>query len=381
MNRNIPALTQALRDIPGALITDPPAEPSWISQAEPSDIVSSHGPVILTAFEDQQTPGDGQSAGTNFPHSLASAVASEAVAALAWYRTFRAQSRPWGIFIRVAGLRYVAHQAFGRLSVSDDIKLHLAYQAIAAHELTHFHIDVGIAQFELLTRMPLWYPRKRSFQIRHEYDKFEETLANASMLRAIRSIKGSLRVIGRTDLLRQWSRLQPAGYSTGYRYEPDARYAAAIDKQGAAYLAPTKLRRPVRNLIRLAPLAEASRVLGTADVPLYLVYESTSYFAGDIGLLPSINIVSETPHFRKRLRKTSHHIQRDYLRFKARLAKFGPEHTGSLPKGMGLERWPNLGKNGFSTRLNGGDRLHLIHLGGVDFEAVDIGDHRSLGHG
>ncbi len=263
---------------------------------------------------------------------------------------------------------------FATTGAAPAVTVSLALQAVHAHELAHFYIDAAVAQFELLSRHALWLPRKLQFVRHGAYDAYEETIANAAMLRAVRELRGTLRILGREKSLRTWTRMQPHGYNTGYRYTALHRFEHALNRHGSSMLFNSSLPAQVRRQIAFAPLVRMPMSAALGPVPLYYVFGSSSMRLGDIGIFPAIRIAHEAPQFQRRLNRLPMQTQRSYSRLKVRLA-----HASPTP-GDRFQRWPPLGHNIWSLRLNKGDRLHLKHIQGVDFEAVDIGTHSDLGH-
>ncbi|NBS59660.1 MAG: hypothetical protein EBS65_22005 [Betaproteobacteria bacterium] len=371
---DIPALRGALVEIPGTLADDPPREPVWISQADPTLIFPARNPTILDSLPDNRPTRVSAAQDVRESERIAADVRSSGIEAIAWYRSFRVRSLPWGIFIRADGLVRSFEQMFDGLAAPRSIKLELALNAVLSHELAHFYVDTAIAQFELLSLRALWLPRKLGFAHAGSYDVYEEVIANASMLRAVRDLHGPLRISGRERLLREWTRRQPSGYSIGYRYTAAHRFDHALNRHGASYLAPRTRSAAARKHILLAPLIRAPMSAAAAVVPLYIVTSSSSSRFGDIGLFPALRIVAETPGFKKQLRKSPEQMQRAYAELRTRLMARSPT------SGDRLKRWPPLGAETWSLRLNRGDRLHVRHLAGMDFEAVAIGSHAELGH-
>lgn len=52
-------------------------------------------------------------------------------------------------------------------------------------------------------------------------------------------------------------------------------------------------------------------------------------------------------------------------------------HSSSLD----FKMWGNPKHKIYSIRVTGGIRLHMKNINGAEFEAIDIGHHKQMGHG
>ena len=372
MGFDVEAVREALGTIRDALDGAPLEEPVWLSQAERDRILLAEDSYVLEG----QSLSDSDRGASLGDAGYTREVAEESgVEAIAWYRSFRDSGKPWGIYLRIDAIAALCDDMFATVAATRAEKCQIAIHALTVHERAHFAIDAAAAQYELLSRCALWYPRKRERAMRDGYDKQEEQIDKAAMLRGVRTMRDALRLNGRDEALRGWTRRQPDGYRTGYRLTPRDRFVRALDKHGAAIAERALPPESWRTLLRFAPLVEDALAEAQTVVPVYYVFSRWSMRAGDIGCFPAVRIVDETAAFLKQLDKQSTETKRAYAKLKARLS------TSSPHNGHRMKRWPKEGKSVWSLRLNGGDRLHLQQLGGVEFAAIDIGSHKATGHG
>ncbi|HKD15950.1 MAG TPA: hypothetical protein VKE71_15555 [Candidatus Angelobacter sp.] len=127
--------------------------------------------------------------------------------ALGQYVSFQAVGAQWGIYIPVTGIAYLIKNALSQLRATPDTKRRLAFHAILNHELFHFATDCAIAQAELIHQEPWYVPAKAAFKRQKpDYCVIEEQLANAYMLKAFRTMKLALRIRGKQDALREFTK-------------------------------------------------------------------------------------------------------------------------------------------------------------------------------
>jgi len=380
MTFNVDTLRLALSEVPGALSQgSPPNEPGWLSNALPDSIWPAAGLTILESGprgvgEDDDNDSDG---GTGAGVALATVqadVAESGVDALAWYRSFRTPDvREWGIFIHLERLATVAPEMFRGARADPGTMGMLAYEAVLTHERTHFGIDAVSAQLEILTRRALWGPHKASHGY---YDQFEEAIANAAMLRGMRTVEPrQIRVIGREASLRNWTHGQPDGYKYGHKYTPEHKFDAALNEQGATILSRAFPVGSVAANVTIAPSVRALIEKGSPLAPVYLVGRGFGARVGDVGFFPCVKIVGQSRRFEKSYERVSQKTQRAYHKLKQRLG------TAPAVPGDDLKRWRPRSPRTWSLRLNSSDRLHLEHKVGVEFVADEIGPHTKMGHG
>lgn len=369
---NAEDMREALGEIRGALGDVDIDEPAWLTQADRDLIVPADDPVVL----EDPTPSLASDQQSRERERYRREAEEEfGVEALAWYRSFRTGSRPWGIFLRVDAIAAVSPVMFAGVVAPTADKVKLALAAILSHERVHHYIDAASAQCELLTGVALWLPHKREQARRFGYDHEEERIANAVMLRSMRNVEPMLRYVGREASLRAWTRTQPDGYCYGRHLTPFHKLQAAMDRHGAEIAKPAVAVAERRRQLRLAPLVLGPMGAQLARVPLYYVFGRRSMRTDDIGLFPSVRIVSESTAFKKQLSKAPANTVKAYTSLKSRLALSAPA-TGAR-----MKPWPKEGKAVWSLRLNSGDRVHLQQLEGVEFEAIGIGSHKVMGHG
>lgn len=189
--------------------TRPPARapvPAWLRR-RPSDsliVGGDHGWRI-----------DGE-VGIPLPNPDLDAVGPDA---LGFYAPFHMYRDEWGIYIRDAGVKYLAPFLKGAsLLPGDEHFLSLAQSAIVRHELWHAATEIACTRAEMLARQPLY----RSYFEHREGALHEEALANAYAFWWTRSVEKAQSA--QVDNLAQWMDRQGPGYRDFQRWVSRDKY-------------------------------------------------------------------------------------------------------------------------------------------------------------
>ena len=303
--------------------------------------------------------------------------------AYGWYVPFHYPGVQWGIYIPVTGIVFLIRDALSKLPSPFKTKRHLAFHAILNHELFHFGTDYAIAQAELLHQEPWYVPAKTAFKKgTPDYCVIEEQLANAYMLKAFRTMKPALKVRGKQEALREFTKKQPEGYRDGHliksSYDWDRCLTALAQEygwhstrgaanpllweSGLGFDWPGQFPRRPRIDWRYCPIYYFNDGARLGIPPDFL-----SFF----GRIPAF---VESERFLKRLRNMPDSIQRAWERTKSRLAV-------AITRGARLEEW-DKGSGVYSVRLNDNYRAHIQRPNvGYTWTALDLGTHKEMGHG
>jgi hypothetical protein len=307
--------------------------------------------------------------------------------ALAWYSSFHNhRDGDWGIYIPLSSLHLFDSLFLSDLALPRRERWRIAWDALLAHEQMHFLVDFGVGWLELLTVAPmrrsLWDRIKEpprlgvSDDTGPDYLPSEEALANGFMLRdAGRSVPVEV-----LDCLKSSVKMQPEGYRDGESAATDEGFALAAAETFRNYLAVTAA---VRGLDPANPGIDYARLLVTTDdmrrkCPVYVLngLACAGLTPDAIRIVHSIPEIDESRRFKKSLAKLSDSLQHAWQTLKENLKERVPDP----PKFEKLRG--NLGGL-FSLRLPGGYRVHLRQpaKGGSAWEAIDVGNHKEMGHG
>jgi hypothetical protein len=301
--------------------------------------------------------------------------------ALGYYVSFHITGVQWGAYVLTSGIAYLIRNAFSSLSAPLTTKAQLAFHAILHHELFHFAVDYAVAQAELTHQDDWWLPAKTAFRRgTPNYCVIEEKLANAYMLKAFRMTKRELRLRGKQEALREFTKQQPTGYKDGWQVRRED-WERELKTLAWAYGEHTKFKEhpalwdhslgydwsaqfPIHPYIdwRYCPihLVDDSHLLG---VP-----------SGWLNILSRLSVIQETEGFRNRLKKMSNVIRKAWDRTKSKLRMH-------ITPNMDFKLWPREGPNIYSVRVNDNIRAHLKRISWEDWEALSIGTHKEMGHG
>ncbi len=311
--------------------------------------------------------------------------ARSGVEALAWYRSFHADQREWGIYIPLSSLSLMDELYLSNLrGIGRDRRLSLAWSALLLHEQMHFAVDYACAWFELMMRAPIRREFTARLNGRHPLKEFapgkayleiEETAANAHMLRHL--VRRESSQVMRT--LEDFVKSQPSGYREGFRATNDKSFAEVTAETLRSYFAIWAIEHhldfgnPKTDWLRLLPLDAES-----AECPVYVIndLDEIGVAADSLRLLHCISEIEENADFKKQLGRQSDKVQSDWSRKKDEIKVGLP----SPPRFEKLKKWK---PSTWSLRLRDGHRVHLQppNSGKTAWRAVAIGKHKEMGHG
>jgi hypothetical protein len=301
--------------------------------------------------------------------------------ALGYYVSFHYTGVQWGIYIPVSGLAYLVKEAFYSLPVPISNKIHLAFHAILNHELMHFAVDYAVSQEEVIFQEPWYVPAKKIFKSAPpSYCILEETMANAYMLKAFRTMKPSLRLRGKVKALRDFTKLQPIGYRDAI-FAPPSKWESLLPRLAHEYG-----RHGFKSALRPDLWDRSSGYDWPAQFPIkpridwrycpiHLVNDGAR-----LGIPPDwlsffsrLQNIKESDQFIDALVRLAHPIQQAWERTKRKL-------DVALTHGLDFKKWPK-GKNIYSVRVNDNYRAHLQFQPPSEWLAIMIGTHNEMGHG
>ena len=209
-------------------------------------------------------------------------------------------------FAPVSSIEYLVSRHLASLRRSRARKAQIAFEALLHHEFFHFISDYAVAQWELLLKEPIWARMANDLAKRNRYLEIEEKLANAYMLRTIRSSYPK----AVSGALEKFVACQPSGYRHAVEVESDsdsdfyeelpehlnhyiglyaAKYGINVrsDSFDAGVFYPTLPR------------------IDSRDCPIHLIHDEykTGLSAGAYRLIQCIRHIEESKRFRKSFRK------------------------------------------------------------------------------
>jgi hypothetical protein len=335
--------------------------------------------IEIGAEIDENLPALGGEEGERIRKS----VMQYGIDALGWYSTFHATGRQWGAYISTSGIAYMVGTAFAKLPVPIGTKIQLAFHAILNHELFHFAADYAIAQAELAHQESWYLPAKMEFvRIEPHYCEEEETLANAYMLRAFRTMKPPLAIKGKQEALRNFTLQQPDGYRNAYQIRKQD-WSGALFSLGGAYCCRSGNGAKKEALWEYpsgydwAPQFPILPKIDWRFCPIHLVNDGHRLGLPPewLNLFSQLSKIHETDSFRGCLGSMHPSIQKAWERTKNRLEQY-------IPPGADFKKWAPGGPNIYSVRVNDSVRAHLEYRQPPgDWKALKIGTHKAMGHG
>jgi len=309
---------------------------------------------------------------------LEQSVLVKGVDGLAWYVNFHVKGAQWGVYIPTSGLAYMMVRVFGRLPVNSDTKMKIAFRALHQHELFHFAVDYMSAQWEAITGHACHRPARALKDSVAGYILREEELANAHMIRSLRGGSAALKVRGRSEALRLFTRRQPAGYQDAERSTRRVAFDAGCEALARDYV--SKISGIELgfiggvDLLRIYPLSPA---IDWRYCPIHIIHDERRLNIPpvDLGLFSNIATIVENEHFKTQFPALPSAIQEAWIRKKQMLA------VTTAAKGLDFKFWERRGtEKVYSIRLSANYRAHLAYSG-VQWAAIGVGTHAAMGHG
>jgi|SRR6266850_2059010 len=303
---------------------------------------------------------------------------------LAAYLSFHVDRAQWGIYIPKSSIAYMVDNCFHALPASLETKCHLAFHSLLSHELFHFATDYMVAQFEMIWREPIWIGMRAQLKERQpRYWEREEKLANAYMLRSIRMMGPALNVSGKLGALRSFVANQPSGYREGGKVRPwqwdEELKLLAHDYfffSDSAFLGeadPLRLEFP----IEFSSLYPLNPRIDWRYCPIHMLKDEGGLGIPKIYLNPftCMKTIVESPSFLRQLNKLPEKIHKKWRRFKSNA-------PSAFTPGMGQKKWPPLGEDAWSFKIDDNYRAHFrVHPREQIWTALEIGNHAEMGHG
>ena len=303
-------------------------------------------------------------------------VLARGVDALAYYMTFHQKVFQWGIYVPITGLAWVARNVFQRVNRPATEKIALSLSLVLAHERFHFAADCCVAQMELFSRKPLYWPVARSTS-RTALRDHEEEVANAHMVRIMRGQGGRLPPGAYRDIL-DFVRMQSGGYQRG---EKTARSRFVfenrmLDLAQGWWLAGWG--KEANYGVELNNLFPVTRPFDLRRCPVHIIHDERRFGLEDLAvhLIQVIPAVAMTSKFTEDLDHLGKPVKR---RWEDTVEKL---RTSVQLKGLDFKPWRTGGDDVFSVRVTRDIRAHIRFdpLKGA-WIADRIGRHKEMGHG
>lgn len=305
-----------------------------------------------------------------------SEVREVGIEALAWYVSFHSHGSGWGIYIPVSSLAYLERQVFGAIKVAQEKKWNLALELLLMHERFHYAADYGCSQWELLLGRPCWAPVQERINESNTYSMLEEKLANAYMLRVVKSTWSESAVRQATVFVKS----QPPGYRDAFESLDDDSFSQDLGDLARLYaglqseemgITPWSLGFDSTVFFPVFPLVEASQC------PIHILHDEQKIGMPRVAVrfINTIPSIYETDRFKKQLARYGEPIISKWNNTKIRLAKQVPGHPE-------FEKLKGMKSTVYSIRVNKSYRAHLRPCdNSTSWEAIGIGPHGKMGHG
>jgi hypothetical protein len=281
--------------------------------------------------------------------------------ALAWYLPYHFYPKDWGIYIPKESICFIAEEYLGESSYEN---LNIAYKVLLHHENYHFLNEFLVSKWELRLDGACY---KYNTYPRGQYNKKEECLANAHMLKSIKNFdEGAIKKI------KDFCSNQPPGYRDFY----------SVHKKSDEKIAQLKL---LKEYIGLSALEINPRIndwSSQLDLDFYpqdkkscrvflLEDRNVSGSFNQLEFITKIEDISESKKFQKNLKKYNLEIK-----WKKIKEQVNTSITGKLK----FRKFPKNSKDIFSLNVDNGHRAHIKKYR-KSWEAIDIGPHTKMGHG
>lgn len=301
--------------------------------------------------------------------------------ALAWYLPFHTRRPDWGIHIPISSIALFARDAFSSVASTATVRWKLALRALHSHELNHFAVEYFTAVWELLHGERTFFPSLRHLRSwQHGYVVLEERLANADMIRSVRTGGEYSRVKGKTAALRNYIRTQPPGYCQAGSSTSDTRFFPLVQRVLKERVQCTSVYSPRRHdRLLFRTLVEGFPEVDWRECPVHLYDDHWHYGNSDPiawfihRLQPSIQ---ESTKFARQLERLDESIAYHWVKTKQQLL------NTTSSRGLDFKKWPPGGKGAYSVRVTHSHRAHLrFESPTAPWVAEEIGGHKEMGHG
>jgi hypothetical protein len=214
-----------------------------------------------------------------------------------------------------------------------------------------------------------------------KYIEREEKLANAYMLRAFRTARPPLRVAGKQVALRNFTLLQPKGYSEGSTVRPQdwdrelALLANEYGRHSASGSRNSRLWNPSFGYDWPGQFPIRPKI-DWRYCPIHIIDDGARLGIppGWITFFASLANLHEPPEFERKVSALPPPIQRAWFRQRDRLKV-------AITPGADFKRWEKGGPDVFSLRVNDGYRAHgRRERVSNEWVALNIGTHKEMGH-
>lgn len=299
--------------------------------------------------------------------------------ALAWYVSYHYRGLQWGIYIPVSGLIYLAVDVFQKLQCDLLKKVRLAFRVLHQHELFHFAADYMASQLELITRKPCYVLSKPKLKNDDGFILWEESLANATMLRSVRFAPRNIKIKGAYAQMLKFVKKQPKGYRDAPDYVLNGPYVELAEKLASDYSAYIPNHCGVDpKTCTLWPLYGAHPHIDWKRCPVHLIHDEARFALPNwiVEYFGSISICTETTRFQKGLQRLGRQAGNRWLKTQ-QLLSYGSGHPS-----LDFKLWERRPSGSvYSVRLDKEIRAHLLYSQSEGWAALDVGHHKKMGHG
>ncbi len=406
MVQNIMKIRQALMNIPDCIRPFPPGETfqgsdpavkciemsSGSGNEEETDIAPSLkleddqlGSYKIEEFQPHFEIGADIDAvsplfGGELGHLLKQSVLHKGIDAYGWYTSFHQTGVQWGVYISKTYLGFFIYHTLKNLQVPIFKKAEIAFKCVLNHELFHFATDYAVAQCEMFSDEAWWWPMKLAKG--QNYNIQEEKLANAYMLQSSQRMRYGLKVKGKQEILRDFTKSQPVGYRDAVlvkRHDWPRELALLAHEYGkhAEFISDNIFLWDKKFGFDWAQIFPIRPQVNWRYCPIFLVDDAKKYGipSGWLECLSCIPLIEESFSFREQLARLGQDNRDAWVRTKRRLQQ-------TITRGADFKKWPPGGDDVYSVRINDNIR---VHLKGVPRErkwlAIRIGNHKEMGHG
>ena len=381
-NLQISKIVEGLKEVPGALDNGQVLPPKYrkftLQELDPSKTtVAVYSDNLIDnpeIWRDKKGSIDASVSGHR------SGVGEEVgIEALAWYVSFHNNQENWGIYIPISSIHYL--NEILEIRVHSTVNLdQISKQVLLNHEIYHFLTDLAVSQFELVTKLGMYRQHKSLYKFKglnlssnEQYNELEENLANAFMLEEIKKSVSD----NQMRRITAWVETMPQGYRDGAEtfYNSQRNFLEKYNLNRYSVLVAVQKQlniiEPALDLTVLIPKPVENIV---AQCPIYILDDAREHGLDEdiVRFFQKMDEIEETKKFKKMLLKTPQQIQTAWKKKKQ-------EFRISLPKPPAFKKYKSL----YAAYLPDGFRVHFLKPNKKEttWLAVEIGDHKSMGHG
>ncbi|MDP1916423.1 MAG: hypothetical protein Q8L14_09270 [Myxococcales bacterium] len=308
-------------------------------------------------------------------------TSADAIASCHSFHEFETQ---WGVYFSASALLGYAKALFPKTPLSKSTPF--VWRFVLHHELFHFGIEYAVAQLECMTGKAIYRLAQTFFgdlaEDEYPYNQPEEALCNGYALRQMTSTRPRPR--NAQEILRRNMAQEKPGYRDGIKYETDRAFEEGFREyiiNAVSFPGPSGtplLETKTWSGLDLLSLLPGGGEIPEGSAPIIILDDFAEHglppFTIGVQQFTSLATVEESARFQKKLSKLDHLVRKQWEAQKRRLTQ---QTT------FGFEFWERTSDGPvYSVRVGDNFRAHILVVDpATKAVALDIGNHKAMGHG